>query len=192
MGRTLEDKKQIVADLKGILSESSLALVIEYQGLSVSEISDLRNRMRPTGTVCKRTKNTLMRIAVEEDEQWQPMMQYLQDSSVFLLVKEDLKDAITAYEDFQKATKKTVIRGGVLEGQALSVDQVKALKDLPSKQELMARIAGGLNSIATKLAVGINQVPTKLATGINEVPNSLARAIKAVSEKEGSEDSGDS
>jgi large subunit ribosomal protein L10 len=192
MGRTLANKKEIVSDLKGLLSESSLALVIDYEGLSVSQITDLRNRMRPTGTVCKRTKNTLMRIAVEEDAQWQPMTQYLQDSSVFLLVKEDLKDAITAYEDFQKATKKTTIRGGVLEGQALTVDQVKALKDLPSKQELMARIAGGLNSIATKLAVGINQVPTKLATGINEVPNSLARAIKAVSEKEGSSDSGES
>lgn len=193
MGRTLANKKEIVSDLKGLLSESSLAIVIEYEGLSVSQISDLRNRMRPTGTVCKRTKNTLMRIAVEEDQQWQPMTQYLQDSSVFLLVKEDLKDAITAYEDFQKATKKTKIRGGVLEGQALTVDQVKALKDLPSKQELMARIAGGLNSIATKLAVGINQVPTKLATGINEVPNSLARAIKAVSQKEGSsEDSAES
>lgn len=192
MGRTLANKKEIVADLKGLLSESSLALVIEYQGLSVAEITDLRNRMRPTGTVCKRTKNTLMRIAVEEDQQWQPMTQYLQDSSVFLLVKEDLKEAITAYEDFQKATKKTVIRGGVLEGQALTVDQVKALKDLPSKQELMARLAGGLNSIATKLAVGINQVPTKLATGINEVPNSLARAIQAISQKEGSGDSQES
>ncbi len=192
MGRTLANKKEIVSDLKGLLSESSLALVIEYEGLSVSQITDLRNRMRPTGTVCKRTKNTLMRIAVEEDTQWQPMTQYLQDSSVFLLVKEDLKDAITAYEDFQKATKKTKIRGGVLEGQALTVDQVKALKDLPSKQELMARIAGGLNSVATKLAVGINQVPTKLATGINEVPNSLARAIQAISQKEDSSDSAES
>ncbi len=192
MGRTLANKKEIVSDLKGLLSESSLAIVIDYEGLSVSQISDLRNRMRPTGTVCKRTKNTLMRIAVEEDQQWQPMTQYLQDSSVFLLVKEDLKDAITAYEDFQKATKKTTIRGGVLEGQALTVDQVKALKDLPSKQELMARIAGGLNSIATKLAVGINQVPTKLATGINEVPNSLARAIQAISQKEDSSDSAES
>ncbi|WP_414620925.1 50S ribosomal protein L10 [Calothrix sp. CCY 0018] len=192
MGRTLENKKEIVSELKGLLSESSLALVIDYEGLNVSQITDLRNRMRPTGTVCKRTKNTLMRIAVEEDTQWQPMTQYLQDSSVFLLVKEDLKDAITAYEDFQKATKKTTIRGGVLEGQALTVDQVKALKDLPSKQELMARIAGGLNSIATKLAVGINQVPTKLATGINEVPSSLARAIQAISQKEGSGDSSDS
>ena len=191
MGRTLANKKEIVADLKGILDKSSLAIVIDYEGLSVSEITDLRNKMRPTGTVCKRTKNTLMRIAVEEDTQWQPMTQYLQDSSVFLLVEEELKDAITAYEAFQKATKKTKIRGGVLEGQALTIDEIKALKDLPSKQELMARIAGGINAVATKLATGINQVPTKLATGINEVPNSLARAIQAVSQKEESGDSQD-
>ena len=189
MGRTLANKKEIVADLKGLLDKSSLAIVIDYENLSVSEITDLRNRMRPTGTVCKRTKNTLMRIAVEEDTQWQPITQYLQDSSVFMLVEEELKDAITAYEAFQKATKKTKIRGGVLEGQPLSVDEIKALKDLPSKQELMARIAGGINAVATKLATGINQVPTKLATGINEVPNSLARAIQAVSQKEESGDS---
>lgn len=189
MGRTLQEKKEIVADLKEVLSESSLALIIEYQGLSVAEISDLRNRLRPTGTICKRTKNTLMRIAVEEDKQWQPMTQYLQDSSVFLLVKEEIKDAIKAYEEFQKATKKTEIRGGVMEGQALTIDEVKALKEMPSKQELMARIAGSLNAVATGLAVGINQVPTKLAKGINEVPSSLVRAVKAVSEKE---DSGDS
>ncbi len=189
MGRTLQEKKEIVADLKEVLSESSLALIIEYQGLSVAEISDLRNRLRPTGTICKRTKNTLMRIAIEEDKQWQPMTQYLQDSSVFLLVKEEIKDAIKAYEEFQKATKKTEIRGGVMEGQALTIDEVKALKEMPSKQELMARIAGSLNAVATGLAVGINQVPTKLAKGINEVPSSLVRAVKAVSEKEESGDS---
>ncbi len=192
MGRTLANKKEIVADLKQILDKSSLAIVIDYEGLTVAQITDLRNRMRPTGTVCKRTKNTLMRIAVEEDTQWQPMTQYLQESSVFLLVEEELKDAIKAYEDFQKATKKTKIRGGVLEGQALTVDEVKALKELPSKQELMARIAGGLNAVATRLAVGVNQVPTKLAKGVNEVPNSLARALQAVSQKEESGDSGDS
>jgi len=192
MGRTLANKKEIVADLKELLDKSSLAIVIDYEGLSVSEITDLRNRLRPTGTVCKRTKNTLMRIAVEEDQQWQPMTQYLKDSSVFLLVEEELKDAITAYEAFQKATKKTKIRGGVLEGQALSVDEIKALKDLPSKQELMARIAGGINAVTTRLAVGVNQVPTKLAKGINEVRNSLARALQAVSQKEESGESGDS
>ncbi len=189
MGKTLEEKKAVVADLKGALNESSLALIIDYQGLSVAQISDLRKRMRPSGTVCKKAKNTLMRLAVKDDERWEPMTDFLKDSSVFLLVKEEMKEAIKAYEDFQKATKKTEIRGGVLDGQALTQDDIKALKELPSKQELMARLAGGIKAVSTKLAVGINAVPTKLAVGINEVPSSLVRAIKAVSEKEGSQES---
>ncbi|MDJ0696952.1 50S ribosomal protein L10 [Mastigocoleus sp. MO_188.B34] len=189
MGKTLEEKKAIVADLKEVLDESSLALIIDYQGLSVAQISDLRNRMRPSGTICKKAKNTLMRLAVKDDERWQPMTDFLQDSSVFLLVKEEMKEAIKAYEDFQKATKKTELRGGVLDGQALNQDDIKALKELPSKQELMARLAGGIKAVSTKLAVGLNAVPTKLAVGINEVPSSLVRAVKAVSEKEGSQES---
>ncbi|RKH77265.1 50S ribosomal protein L10, partial [Corallococcus praedator] len=65
MGRTLEDKKAIVAELKETLSTSQLAVLINYQGLTVAEITDLRKRLLPTGATCKVTKNTLMRIAVE-------------------------------------------------------------------------------------------------------------------------------
>ena len=187
MGRTVEQKQAIITELKQTLSESQLAIVIEYQGLSVAEITDLRRRLRPTGTVCKVTKNTLMRIAVDGDNNWQPMTEFLKGSSVFLLVQNDMKAAIKAYEEFQKVTKKTELRGGVMEGRALTEADVKALTELPSKEELMARLAGGFKAIPTKLAVGLNAVPTKLAVGIKEIPASLVRAIKAVSEKEESQ-----
>jgi large subunit ribosomal protein L10 len=116
MGRTLENKKEIVADLKETLNRSTLALVIDYQGLTVSEITDLRRRLRPSGTVCKVTKNTLMGIAIKDDEKWEPLSELLNGSSAFLLVKEDFSSAIKAYQEFQKVTKKTELRGGVLEG----------------------------------------------------------------------------
>lgn len=172
MGRTLENKKEIVADLKGMLNESTLALVIDYQGLTVGEITDLRRRLRPSGAVCKVTKNTFMGIAIEEDEKWQAMSELLKGSSAFVLVKDDLS-AIKAYQEFQKATKKTELRGGVMEGRLLKEADVKALGDLPSKEQLMAQIAGAINALATKVAVGIN-----------EVPGSLARAIQAVADKD--------
>ncbi|MDB9527441.1 50S ribosomal protein L10 [Oscillatoria sp. CS-180] len=184
MGRTLENKREIVTELKELLSESQLALVIDYKGLSVADITDLRNRLREKGAICKVTKNTLMRIAVEEDDNWKPMTQFLKDSSAFLLVKEDLGGAIKAYKGFQKDTKKTELRGGVMEGRALNNDDLEAITNLPTKEELIARIAGAINAIPTKLAVGTNAVPTKLAVGIKEVPASLVRAVKAVSEKE--------
>lgn len=173
MGRTLEDKQAIVAELKDTLSQSQLAVVINYKGLTVAEITDLRRRLLPKGAVCKVTKNTLMRIAVEGDSTWEPMTKFLSDSSAFLLIQDDVGGALKAYQDFQRASKKTELRGGVMEGRALTEADVKAIADLPSKEQLMGQIAGAINGVATKLAVGIN-----------EVPGSLARALKAVSEKE--------
>lgn len=166
MGRTLADKQAIVADLKQNLSESQMALVIDYKGLSVAEITDLRRQLRPTGTVCKVTKNTLMGLAVKGDPTWEPMQDFLSRSSAFLLIKDDMGGAIKAYQAFQKATKKTEFRGGVMQGKALNEAEVKAIADLPSKEELLAQIAGAINSIATKLAVGINEVPASLGRGL--------------------------
>ncbi len=183
MGRTLANKKEIVGELQELLKEAQLAFVIDYKELSVAEITNLRNRLRPKGAVCKVTKNTLMRIAVEGDSNWEPMTEFLKDSSAFVLVKEDLSGAIKEYQAFQKESKKTTLRGGVMEGQALTEDQVKAITELPTKEELMARLAGAIKAMPTRVAVGIKAVPTKLAVGINEVPASLSRAIKAVSEQ---------
>jgi len=149
-----------------------LALVIEYQGLTVAEITDLRRRLRPSGTVCKVTKNTLMGIAIEGDKKWQPLSELLKGSSAFLLVKEDFSSAIKAYQEFQKTTKKTELRGGVMEGRLLKEPDIKALGDLPSKEQLIAQIAGAINALAGKIAVGIN-----------EIPGSLARAFQAVADQ---------
>ncbi|MDX2214716.1 MAG: 50S ribosomal protein L10 [Oculatellaceae cyanobacterium bins.114] len=173
MGRTLENKQEIVAELKESLSHTQIAIVIDYKGLSVAEITDLRKRLRPSGTDCKVTKNTLMRLAADSDSNWQPIAEFCKESSAFLLVRDDITGAIKAYQDFQKASKKTVIRGGVMEGRALSEADVKAIGDLPSKEQLMGQVAGAINALATKLAVGIN-----------EVPGSLARALQAIADKD--------
>lgn len=174
MGRTYEEKQAIVAELKEKLSTSQLAVVIDYKGLTVAEITDLRRRLRTSGAECKVTKNTLMRIAVQDDPNWQPMAEICKESSAFLLLKDDLGGALKAYQDFQRATRKTLtIRGGAMEGRLLTEADVKAIADLPSKEQLMAQIAGAINGVATKLAVGIN-----------EVPASLARALQALADKD--------
>ncbi|MCG9891701.1 MAG: 50S ribosomal protein L10 [Thermosynechococcaceae cyanobacterium MS004] len=176
MGRSPENKKAIVATLKAELETTQMSFVIDYQGLTVSEISDLRSRLRPLGASCKVTKNTLMRRAVDGNDAWQPLTEYMAGASAFVLVKEDSADlsaAIKAYYDFQKVTKKTELRGGVFEGRTLSQAEVKALGDLPPKEVLLAQIAGAINAVATKVAVGIKEVPT-----------SIGRGIKAYAEKD--------
>jgi large subunit ribosomal protein L10 len=173
MGRSPENKRQIVAELKAELENTQMAFVIDYQGLSVSEITDLRNRLRPVGATCKVTKNTFMRLAVDGSKTWQPLSEYAAGSSAFIFVKEDMGGAIKAYQEFQKVSKKTELRGGALDGNSLSQADVKAIGDLPSKEVLMAQIAGALNAVTAKIAIGIN-----------EVPSSIARGIKAYSEKD--------
>lgn len=173
MGRTKENKAEVVAEVRELLQESQLAVVIDYQGLTVAEIGDLRQRLRPLGGNCKIAKNTLIGLAVGGDENWQPMQEFLTGSTALLLVKEEVGAAIKAYQNFQKATKKTELRGGVMEGRALNKAEVEAIGDLPSKEQLMGQIAGAINALATQIAVGIK-----------EVPGSLARGIKAVSEGE--------
>lgn len=173
MGRTLASKKEIVAELKETLNESQLMFIINYSGLSVAEISDLRNRLRPKGATCRVAKNTFMEKATEGDDRWQAVNELLKGDSAFVMVKDDFGGAIKAYQEFQKAAKKTEIRGGVMDGKLLREADLKAIADLPSKEQLMAQIAGAINGVATQLAVAIN-----------EVPSGLARAIQQLSEKE--------
>jgi large subunit ribosomal protein L10 len=168
MGRTLENKKEIVAGLKQDLDGATMVAVIDYKGLTVAQITDLRRRIRPKGGLCTVTKNTLMGKAILDDTNWQALEPLLSGSSAFLVLRDDIGGAIKAYYEFQKATKKTELHGGVMEGQILTGEQVKAIGDLPSKEQLMAQIAGALNSVTAKIAIGVK-----------EVPSSIARALQA-------------
>ena len=90
----------------------------------------------------------------------------LTGTSAILLTKEDIGSAVKAYKKFQKDTKKTELRGGVLEGKLLGQKEAEALADLPTKDELYAKIAVGINAVATKLALGIKEVPASIGRGI--------------------------
>ncbi len=168
MGRTLESKKQIVEDLQRLLDESEMALVLDYQGLSIKEMSDLRTRLQASKGVCKVTKNTLMRHAIDGNDAWSNLKSLLTGTNAFVLVKGDVGGALKAVQAFQKDTKKSATKGGLFEGKLLSQEQIKAIASLPTKEVLMAQIAGALNSVTTKVAVGINEIPSGLARSLKQ------------------------
>ena len=177
ISKSLESKKQEVAEIKELLDSSHLMVVIDYQGLTVAQITDLRNRLREGGSICKITKNTLMGKAVEGNENWQSIDPLLKGSSAFILANEEnIGSAVRAYNAFVKESKKTELRGAVMEGELLSADQVKALADLPTKEELIAKIAGSINAITAKVARGINEVPTSLVRAIDAVKSQQEEA----------------
>ena len=106
MGRTLESKQQIVEELKQLLGEAEMALVLDYQGLSIKEMSDLRTRLQASNGVCKVTKNTLMRRAIDGDSVWSSLDSLLSGTNAFILIKGDVGGACKAVQAFQKETKK--------------------------------------------------------------------------------------
>jgi large subunit ribosomal protein L10 len=167
MGRTLENKQQIVEELKQLLGEAEMALVLDYKGLSIKEMSDLRGRLAQSG-ICKVTKNTLMRRAIDGDSSWANLDSLLTGTNAFVLIKGDVGAGVKAVQAFQKDTKKSETKGGLFEGKLLSQDEIKAIADLPSKEQLMAQIAGAINAVATKVAVGINEVPSGIARALKQ------------------------
>lgn len=168
MGRTLESKQQIVEELKKLLGEAEMALVLDYQGLSIKEMSDLRTRLQASNGVCKVTKNTLMRRAIDGDSVWSSLDSLLSGTNAFILIKGDVGGACKAVQAFQKETKKSETKGGLFEGKLLSQDEIKAIGELPSREELMAQIAGAINAVTTKVAVGVNEVPSGLARALKQ------------------------
>jgi large subunit ribosomal protein L10 len=109
-----------------------------------------------------------MRRAIDGNSAWSNLDSLLTGTNAFVLVKGDVGGAVKAVQSFQKDTKKSDVKGGLFEGQLLSQNDIKAIGDLPSKEVLMAQIAGAIHAVATKLAVGINEVPSGLARALNQ------------------------
>ena len=145
-----------------------MALVLDYQGLSIKEMSNLRTRLHSNNGICKVTKNTLMRQAINGDETWSKLDSLLTGTNAFVLIKGDVGGAVKEVQSFQKESKKSQTKGGLFEGKLLSQDEIKAIASLPSREALMAQIAGALNAVATKVAVGINEIPSGLARSIKQ------------------------
>jgi large subunit ribosomal protein L10 len=109
-----------------------------------------------------------MRRAIDGDSNWASLDPLLTGTNAFVLVKGDVGAGVKAVQSFQKELKKSETKGGLFEGKLLTQDEIKAIADLPSKEQLMAQIAGAINAVATKVAVGINEVPSGMARALKQ------------------------
>jgi large subunit ribosomal protein L10 len=138
------DKAGVVAELTEQFRGSSAALLTEYRGLTVAQLKELR---RSLGGHAKYAvvKNTLTKIAAREAG-YDTLDELLQGPSAIAFVKGDVVEAAKSLRDFAKANPLFVIKGGVFEGKALSVDEVKRLADLESREVLLAKLAGAMKA----------------------------------------------
>ena len=162
------DKKFIVDELLERVNASPFVLVVDYTGMTVPEFATLRGKLKDAGAECHVAKNTYMRTAMIEAG-LPDIGEHLKGQTAFVTGENDVCAAAKAVKDFAKeAADKGKAVVGVLDGDVLDAAQVKALADLPSREQLLAQLLGVINEPATKL----------LRT-INEPGASLARVIQA-------------
>ena len=158
---TKEFKSEKIDAIKAKIEKAQVAIVTEYKGLSVEEITKLRREIQKGGGDYMVTKNTLAKIAVKGTE-YEALTEKLTGPVALAFGFEDPVSPAKAVAQFIKDTKKGEILAAVLDGKLLTDKEAKALANLPSKTELYAKLLGSINSPASGIVGSINAVMSQL------------------------------
>lgn len=138
-------KIDMVADLVDKLSRTQFTVVADYRGLTVAEISDLRKRLRETNAELIVSKNTLTLIAAKQTGH-EVLESLLAGPTALALAYDDVAKTAKAINDFNKGPKKLVVRGGLLGQSLLAANATDEVAKLPSREQVLAQIVGGVSS----------------------------------------------
>jgi len=167
MGLNLEQKKAVVAEVSEVASAAETAILAEYRGLTVAQMSDLRRNARNAGVTVRVVKNTLARRAFEGTD-FECLNEQL-SGPLTLAMSDDPAAAAKALHDFAKDNEALKIKAGAMGGKLLSDAEIVALAKLPTRDELLGKLAGTM------------QAPIqKFVQTLNEVPGSFVRVLAAV------------
>lgn len=165
---TLKKKEAVVDSIKEKLEASQSVVLIDYRGLTVAEVTELRNQMREAGVEYQVLKNTMIKRAAEKAgiEGLDPILEG--PTAVAFGINDPVAPA-TILTKFAKDTKKITIKGGVLAGNAIDVAAVENLAKLPSKEELIAKMLGSLNAPITGLVMVLSGVTSKFVRTLEAI-----------------------
>jgi large subunit ribosomal protein L10 len=159
------EKVAVVEEIRDKLNSADAAVLTEYRGLTVTEIANLRRALRPAGAEYKVYKNTLARRAAEAAGRPE-IVELLQGPTAIAFITGDAVLAAKALRDFSRATPTLIIKGGLLGNRTMTAGDITALADVPPREELLARLAGGFQGPLVK-AAGLFQAFTRnMAYGV--------------------------
>ena len=162
--------KQEKADsIKEKMEKAQVAIITEYKGMTVEEIQYLRRALQKVGGDYMVTKNTLAKLAIK-GTQFEVLAETFKGPIAVAFGAQPAK----VLAKFIKEKKKGVIVAAGLDGQLLSAEEAKALADIPSKEELYAKMLGCVNSPATGIAGAVNAVMSSLVRAIDAVAKQKA------------------
>jgi large subunit ribosomal protein L10 len=159
LGLTLEQKQETVTQVSAQLAKAQAVIVAEYRGLGVGAMTGLRAKARGAGVHVRVLKNTLARRAVQ-GTQFEKLSEQLSGPLVYGFAQDPVAGA-KVLADFAKDNERFVIKGGAMQNALMSAKDVKLLATMPSRDELLAKLAGTLQAPIVKLARTLNEIPGK-------------------------------
>lgn len=151
--KNLNAKKQVVSEIVEKIKNSESVILFSYQGLTVSDLSELRKSLRVTEAEINVYKNTLLKLALKELNQ--NLDEFLEGPNAILFGK-NLLEPIKVISEFAKKHDKLDIRVGIISGNVADLDVIKEYASIPSREGLLTMFAGGLIQHVRDFAIGLN------------------------------------
>lgn len=160
MSKAIEIKKQVVTEITEKLEKSVAAVVVDYRGLKVEEVTELRKQCREQGLEYKVYKNTLVRMAAENAGMGE-LVKELVGPNAILFSYEDPVAAAKLASDFSKTHKNLELKVGIVEGELYLDEKLKEFASIPSREELIAKLLGSLKAPVSNFAYLIQAIADK-------------------------------
>ena len=166
--QVLQAKVQNVDEIKEKINKAQSIVLVDYRGLNVAQLTELRSKYREAGVDYKVYKNTMMRFAFK-DSGFEDFNEYLKGPSAVAFGFDDPVQAAKITAEFAKENEQLEIKAGIVDGKIIDVDGVKYLASLPPKEVLIAQVLGGINAPIQGFANVLQGTIRSLATVLNAI-----------------------
>ena len=156
----VELKQPIVDEIKGLLEGAKSAVLVDYRGLTVEQDTKLRKNLREAGVQYKVYKNTLINFAVKGTE-FEELSRHLEGPTAIAISKEDATAPARILFNFSKEAEALELKAGVVEGTYYDENGIKVIATIPSREELLSKFLGSIQSPITNFARVIKQIEEK-------------------------------
>jgi large subunit ribosomal protein L10 len=164
----ISQKKELVARLATQLAEAQISILVDYKGLDVQKITELRYQLRQAGSQMEVVKNTLLNLASQNTDA-ALLKDFFKGPSAIVTSSSDPVSPAKILIDFAKDNDKLEIKAGTLGGKLLGYEQVRELAKMPSREELLGRLVYTLNAVPTSFVNVLAGVPRGFVNVLNGI-----------------------
>lgn len=165
----IELKKPVIEEISAAIKDAQSVVLVDYRGLTVEQDTELRKQLREAGINYKVYKNTMMNFAFKGTE-CEALLPYLEGPSALAISTEDATAPARVICKFAKTADKLEVKGGIVEGAAYDAEGIINISKIPSREELISRLLGSMQSPITNFARVMNQLAEKGGASACEAP----------------------